>query len=83
MKNNIHEIITKRSIELFEKVVGYRNHMHKYPEISFQEHNTMKFVSDTLTNLGIQHEKGVGDTGVVAFISGKNNAPNQSCIGRI
>ena len=81
MKNNIHEIITKRSIELFEKVVGYRNHMHKYPEISFQEHNTMKFVSDTLTNLGIQHEKGVGDTGVVAFISGKNNAPNQSCIG--
>ena len=81
MKNNIHEIITKRSIELFEKVVGYRNHMHKYPEISFQEHNTMKFVSDTLTNLGIQHEKGVGDTGVVAFISGKNNAPNESCIG--
>jgi amidohydrolase len=81
MKNNIHEIITKRSIELFEKVVGYRNHMHKYPEISFQEHNTMKFVSDTLTNLGIQHEKGVGDTGVVALISGENNTPNQSCIG--
>lgn len=81
MKNNIHEIITKRSIELFEKVVGYRNHMHQHPELSFQEYKTMQFVSDTLTNLGIQHEKGIGDTGVVAFISGKNNTPNQPCIG--
>jgi amidohydrolase len=80
MKNNIHEIITKRSIELFEKVIGYRNHMHQYPELSFQEYNTMQFVSDTLTSLGIAHEKGVGDTGVVAFISGKQNTPNQSCI---
>ncbi len=81
MKNNIHEIITKRSNELFEKVLGYRNHLHKNPELSFQEYNTMQFVSDTLTNLGIQHEKGIGDTGVVAFISGKNNTLNQPCIG--
>ncbi len=81
MKNNIHEIITKRSTELFEKVVGYRNHLHKNPELSFQEYNTMQFVSDTLTSLGIQHEKGIGDTGVVAFISGKKNTPNQPCIG--
>ena len=81
MKNNIHEIITKRSQELFEKVKGYREHLHKYPELSYQEFNTMQFVSDTLTQLGIEHKAGVGDTGVVALIYGNKNTPNQPCIG--
>ena len=81
MKNNIHEIITKRSQELFEKVKGYREHLHKYPELSYQEFNTMQFVSDTLTQLGIEHKAGVGDTGVVALIYGDKNTPNQPCIG--
>ena len=81
MKNNIHEIITKRSQELFEKVKGYREHLHKYPELSYQEFNTMQFVSDTLTQLGIEHKTSVGDTGVVALIYGDKNTPNQPCIG--
>jgi len=81
MKNNIHEIITKRSHELFEKVKGYREHLHKYPELSYQEFNTMQFVSDTLTQLGVEHKAGVGDTGVVALIYGNKNTPNQPCIG--
>ena len=81
MKNNIHEIITKRSQELFEKVKGYREHLHKYPELSYQEFNTMQFVSDTLTQLGIEHKAGVGDTGVVALIYGDKNTPNQPCVG--
>jgi len=80
MKNNIHEIITKRSQELFEKVKGYREHLHKYPELSYQEFNTMQFVSDTLTHLGIEHKTAVGDTGVVAVIYGNKNTPNQPCI---
>ena len=81
MKNNIHEIITKRSQELFEKVKGYREHLHKYPELSYQEFNTMQFVSDTLTQLGIEHKTSVGETGVVALIYGNKNTPNQPCIG--
>ncbi len=81
MKNNIHEIITKRSHELFEKVKGYREHLHKYPELSYQEFNTMQFVSDTLTHLGIEHKTAVGDTGVIAVIYGNKNTPNQPCIG--
>ena len=81
MKNNIHEIITKRSQELFEKVKGYREHLHKYPELSYQEFNTMQFVSDTLTQLGIEHKTSVGETGVVAVIYGNKNTPNQPCVG--
>jgi len=47
--------------------------MHRYPELSFQEHNTMLFVSETLSKHGIRHDKGVGKTGVVAYIEAPNS----------
>ena len=58
---------------IFERVHGYRTYMHRYPELSFQEHNTMLFVSETLSKLGIRHDKGVGKTGVVAYIEAPNS----------
>lgn len=58
---------------IFDRVQGYRTYMHRYPELSFQEHNTMLFVSETLSKLGIRHDKGVGKTGVVAYIEASNS----------
>jgi len=58
---------------IFDRVQGYRTYMHRYPELSFQEHNTMLFVSETLSKLGIRHDKGVGKTGVVAYIEAPNS----------
>lgn len=78
---NIQNIITQKSVDLFEKVKGYREHLHKHPELSYKEFNTMAFVSDVLTKLGIQHETGIGDTGVVAMIYGDHHSQNQECIG--
>ena len=45
----------------------HREHIHRHPEPSFQEHQTMAYVASVLTELGIQHETGVGGTGVVAY----------------
>ncbi len=81
MKNNMQDFILQKSNELFEKVKGYREHMHRYPELSYKEFNTMKFVSQTLTNLGIEHRTGVGETGVVALIKGDHHYENQPCVG--
>lgn len=78
---NIQNIITQKSVDLFEKVKGYREHLHKHPELSYKEYNTMAFVSEVLTKLGIQHETGIGDTGVVAMIYGDHHSQNQECIG--
>ena len=80
MKNNIHTFIQNQSELLFDKIKGYREHLHKFPELSYQEFNTMKFVSQTLTSLGIEHETGIGGTGVVALITGKNHTENQPCV---
>lgn len=79
--NNIQSFIINKSQLIFEKVKGYREFMHKYPELSYQEMNTMNFVSEKLTELGIPHQTQVGGTGVVGIIKGKHHVENQQCIG--
>lgn len=72
--NELKQHIVKRSEELFEKIRGYREHIHRHPELSYQEFETMKFVSDRLNELGIEHTVGVGGTGVVGIIRGAHHS---------
>ena len=41
----------------------------------------MQFVSDQLTKIGIQHTKGIGDTGIVAIIRNDKHSQDMSCVG--
>lgn len=66
--NDLKQYIVRRSEELFEKVRGYREHLHRYPELSYQEVETMKFISKQLKELEIDHQTGIGGTGVVGII---------------
>ncbi|MGB3588588.1 MAG: M20 family metallopeptidase [Tunicatimonas sp.] len=70
--NSLLPQIKSLSRELAEQVVGYRRHLHQHPELSFQEHQTARFVAETLTSFGLSPQTGVADTGVVALIKGKN-----------
>lgn len=81
MNSSIQQRIQERSVELYEKVRFYREHLHMYPELSYQEHETMQFVSDQLTKIGIEHTKGVGDTGIVALIRNDKHPSTMPCIG--
>jgi len=64
--------IQKLAKEVAPKVQAWRHHLHANPELSFQEVETAKFVSDRLTDFGVKHQNGVGGTGVVGIIQGKN-----------
>lgn len=81
MSLDILQFIRQKSLDLFEKVKGYREHMHMYPELSYQEFETMEYVSQCLTKLGIEHEKGIGKTGVVAIIRGDHHSSEDASIG--
>jgi len=70
-----------RITTLFPEVVSWREHMHRHPEPSFKEVNTMNFVSSILTKYGISHETGVAETGVVAWIGADHHSINDECIG--
>ena len=73
--------IKQKAAELFDKVVRYREYLHQYPELSYQEHNTMKYISEQLTSIGIPHETGVAETGIVGIIRGDHHSEGMSCIG--
>lgn len=73
--------LRQRIDDIFEKVKGYREHLHANPELSFQEFNTMNYVSDQLTKIGIPQERNFAGTGVVGIIRGIQHSIGQPCIG--
>ncbi len=53
------------------EVVGYRRHIHTYPELSFHESETAHYVATRLTEWGIPFQTGVGGHGIVGLIQGQ------------
>jgi amidohydrolase len=53
------------------QIVHNRQHLHRHPELSFQEHETAKFVAEKLYELGLAPQP-MAETGVVAVIEGRN-----------
>ena len=70
------EPILKHIRELSEKYqdewIRIRHHLHRYPELSFQEHQTQKFISNELGQLGIRKLQPVAGTGLLAMVQGHN-----------
>lgn len=81
MDSSIHQLIKEQSVALFDKVRGYREHMHRFPELSYVEFNTMNYVVEQLEQLGIPYQKEVAGTGVLAIIRSSNHKETDSCIG--
>jgi amidohydrolase len=52
--------------------VDTRRHLHAHPELSFEEHNTARFVAEKLRSFGITPQEGIAETGIVALIKGRN-----------
>ncbi|MBL0322686.1 MAG: amidohydrolase [Ignavibacteria bacterium] len=52
---------------LFPQMVETRRHIHRHPELSFHEFETSKFISQQLSDLGIEHST-IATTGIVAHI---------------
>jgi len=81
MKHKLHDEIKSKIDSIFDKVVSYREHLHKYPELSFKEFQTMEFVAEKLQGIGVKFQKEVAGTGVVALIEASFHSQNQSCVG--
>lgn len=57
------------SNDIFEKVVGYRQHIHANPELSFHEFETSAYIKRHLTEWDIPFSD-IANTGVVGLITG-------------
>lgn len=67
----IHEI-RSLAASLHPVIVQHRRHIHAFPELSFQEHETAAYIAAQLDALGIAYNRGVAGTGIVAIIEGNN-----------
>lgn len=52
------------------QIIEYRRHIHANPELSFEEEKTAAFVSEKLTQMGIEHKTGIAKHGILAVIKG-------------
>lgn len=60
---------------LAPRLVKIRRHLHTYPELSGQEHQTAAYVAGVLSSCGLQVKEGVGKIGVVGELHGKGADP--------
>jgi amidohydrolase len=67
--------ILNRAAELQPEVAEWRRHIHRHPELGYQEHQTAAFVAEKLSAFGCDEVvTGLGKTGVVGLIRGSRGA---------
>lgn len=76
----IQDKIKKLATTYAAEFVAVRRHLHRYPELSFQEHNTCAYIKQQLLGIGIRDISPVAGTGLLATVNGKN--PGQTVLLR-
>ncbi|AOM77715.1 M20 metallopeptidase family protein [Pedobacter steynii] len=66
----IKDKIQNLSADIYDQVVGYRQHIHANPELSFKEFETSAFIRKQLEEWGIPYTE-MANTGVVGIIEGE------------
>jgi amidohydrolase len=68
---DIRQIILDHARELKEEVIRLRRHFHRFPELSFNETTTAKFIAGWLEENNIPFRAGIAGTGIIGTITGK------------
>ena len=55
--------------------ISFYRQLHPMAEFSGKEENTARFIAKTLESMGVETQAGVGGTGVVATVRGKESGP--------
>lgn len=72
---NTEELISaikEYSDQQFDAVRTIRRHLHAYPELSFQERETSRYIISHLRQKGIPLKSGIAGNGILARIEGQN-----------
>ncbi|MDD4149067.1 MAG: M20 family metallopeptidase [Bacteroidales bacterium] len=69
--SNVKNEIKKLSEQIVNDVISYRRHIHKYPDLSFNEFETAAFIKDILLKNAIETDDSFGDNAVIGIIEGR------------
>lgn len=66
--------VKNRLAEMHDEITRWRRHLHAHPELMYDVHETAAFVVDRLKEFGVDEiTPGIGKTGVVAVINGRQD----------
>jgi len=60
------------------EMASWRQHLHQFPEVAYEEEMTSDFVAAKLESFGIEVHRGLGKTGVVGVIHGQDSGDGPS-----
>ncbi|MDM1294120.1 amidohydrolase [Sphingobacterium sp. N143] len=81
MKDQLLKEIDSEIEQIFPYLVEMRRHIHRHPELSFQEYKTSAYIQDQLSRMAISFDV-VAKTGVVAIIQGEKQASDHIVVLR-
>jgi amidohydrolase len=72
MTSEVRPAVRELDAATTQELITHRRHLHSYPELSFKEDETARYIAGQLDAIGVDKVKrGVGGTGVVAEIRGQ------------
>ena len=72
MTQQLLDTLKREASELHDRTVAFRRRIHQYPELSFAEHETARYIAEHLTEEGISFRP-IAETGILAKIEGKGD----------
>lgn len=72
----MNELIHKAIDEHYPEMVEIRRYLHQYPELSFQETETARYIANFYETIGIPYIANIGGNGVIATLKG--NKPGKT-----
>lgn len=67
--------IKQEADSIYDQLVTWRRHFHRYPELGFQEYETGNFIVKVMAEMGLDQVTRCAQTGVVGMLSGKGPGP--------
>ena len=68
MNESLKQEILKMASSLHQETIQNRQHLHQFPELSFQEFETAHYVESKLKEIGFTDIHRIANTGVVALL---------------
>lgn len=65
---NLNQTADQLAIKYEDQVIDWRRHFHEFPELSNREFKTADKIAEILTSMGLQVDRGMAHTGVVAVL---------------
>jgi len=69
---DLRQKLLQQAATHYDDVVGIWHHIHRFPELSYEESSTSAYIQEQLRSLGIPFKAGFAKNGIVGTLVGRN-----------